>query len=211
MLNDFGVDMEKDHIDYNEFLSNGTVLRIKKHTLNSTAVPFLPWKNQLVRPPPQRSAHINVLWEQHVKWYQKRKEHAVLWLLKRAVQAQNYNKRQVKVRDYLIHRGRQALAWSDLHLRGKVQLRHFSKQVKDAQGLQKMVIRAKKHMTKQLQAHRGLCRMVKHDVIQRLIASHDQRNYNKIYYLGFKNKIAFEYLLEVSSQPVAKRRVAPTL
>ena len=202
MLNDFGVDMTKDHIDYNEFLSTGTVLRIKKHTLNSTAVPFSPWKNQLVRPPPERSAHINVMWEKHVKWYQKRKEHAVLWLLKRAVAAQSYNKRQVKVRDFLIHRGRQALAWSELQLKAKIQLQHFTKQMRDAKDLRRLVNKARKHGVKQLMAHRGLCRMVRHDVIQRLIASHDQRNYNKIYYLGYKNKIAFEYLLEVGRHSV---------
>ncbi|GMI11988.1 hypothetical protein TrLO_g5766 [Triparma laevis f. longispina] len=202
MLNDFGVDMSKDHIDYNEFLSTGTVLRVKKHTLNSTAVPFTPWKNQLVRPPPERSAHINVMWEKHVKWYQKRKEHAVLWLLKRAVAAQSYNKRQVKVRDFLIHQGKQALAWSELQLNAKIQLQHFTKQMRDAKDLRQLVTKARKHGIKQLQAHRGLKRMVRHDVIARLIASHDQRNYNKIYYLGFKNKIAFEYLLEVGRHSV---------
>ena len=194
MLRDFGVDIERDHIDYEEFCASGQILRIIKHPPLSNTVPFAPWLDQISRPAPDRSAHVSVTWEQHVKWYQKRREHALLWLMKRALKAQKHIRVQRKVAASLAHKARQAL----IHLSFKDHMAeimpHFKKRVVAFRELRSLVAHARRHKEKQLLAFRGLIKFTQVDDVKTLITRFDRRNYNMVYYLGFRRKIAYDWL-----------------
>ena len=202
MMNDFGVDQKQDYIDYLEFCSSGNIMRIKKYAKNPAKVPFQPWVAQLSRPPPLRSGHIQVTWEKHVKWYQKRREHAAIWLIKRAVEAAKWDLVQRENQKALKHKGKQAVAICYLLDLAKPKKKHFKKQIRDAKDLQRMVSKARKHKLRQQHAHKGLKMMVRKDVVEKIMRNFQQRNYNKIYYLGYKNQVAFEYLLAIGKHSV---------
>jgi len=202
MMDDFKVDKKKDYIDYLEFCSSGNVLRVKKYASNPAKVPFQPWVAQISRPPPLRSGHIQVTWEKHVKWYQKRREHAGIWLVKRAVEAVKWDLAQRENCRVLMHKGKQAVAICHLLDMAKPQKKHFKKQIRDAKDLRRIVTKARKHKLRQEYAHKGLKMMVRKDVVEKIMRSFQQRNYNKIYYLGYKNAVAFEYLLAIGKHSV---------
>ena len=210
LMKDFEVKMEEDHIDYEEFCSTGNILRIRKHArLSSNSVPFGPWTHQTSRPTPDRSPHIAVTWEKHVKWYQKRKEHAVLWLMKRSILAQKHNRVQRKVRQVLQHRGTQALCGMWLQAHAKEQMPHFELRVKAAKKLEEICKKASALKKRQAQAHESLKSFVKEDVVKKLMEKFEQRNYNVIYYMAYKKKMAFEYVRE-RTQRAKRERSEPT-
>ena len=202
MMDDFGVDQKQDYIDYLEFCSSGNVLRIRKYAKNPAKVPFQPWVAQLMRPPPLRSGHIQITWENHVKWYQKRREHAAIWLIKRAVEAAKWDLAKRENQKVLRHKGNQALAICYLLDLVKPKKKHFKKQILDAKDLQRMVRKARKHKLRQQHAHQGLKMMVRKDFVEKIMRNSQQRNYNKIYYLGYKNQVAFEFLLAVGKHSI---------
>ena len=204
LMSDFGVEMDADHIDYEEFVSTGNILRVKKHArLAPNSVPFGPWTAQTSRPTPERSPHIAVTWQKHVKWYQKRREHAVLWLMKRAVVAQKHLRVQRKVGKLLQHRGRQAEAVLRLQEQAKEAMTHFELRVKAAMKLRERCRKAAKFKKRQEMAHASLKAFVRHENVAKLIAKFEQRNYNSVYYLAYKRKIAFEFLLAAGRHSVA--------
>ena len=194
MLKDFHVEMGSDNIDYEEFCSSGNVLRIRKHTKVSTAVPYQPWLAQIARPAPQRGAHVAITWEKHVRWYQRRREHSMVWLVKRAVEAQRQQRVQRKVMASLVHTGKQASIYMGFRDQAEEAMLHFKERVHASDALKMLAEAARRHKANQLQAHETLKMFVKHDSVQKLLAKLEQSNYNNLYYLFYRKKIAFEYL-----------------
>ena len=79
---------------------------------------------------------------------------------------------------------------------------HFKARAIASKELRAVVAKARKHKANQLQAHECLKKIVKCDNVALLITRFDRRNYNVVYFLGYRRKIAFEWLNSVGRASV---------
>lgn len=162
----------QDMIDYNEFIISGKVLLItqsqhsillerknlngqvyKKNkdlnikmsedegTPNSTAV----WLNRQKQYTGESSTYT---WKNHLKWYQKRKAEALIWLIRRATRSFEHEKRLKRDYEFLLVKSKQAQALSDLLELGRGALQTQDKRMRAKCNLISRVIHARKYCQK---------------------------------------------------------------
>ena len=198
LLEDFGVENERAEIDYAEFASTGQIIMIKKPLNDSTGVPFTPWKNQILRPPPERSAHIEQTWENHVKWFNKRREHSIIWLVKRAVRAEKHIRKQRKCKRMLEVSAKKAIAALELADMGKAAFPNLKKMVVASRWLITKSKKARRHKLRQLEAHACLVQFVDFESTKKRLEKLNQRNYSQIYFLDSRKLITFKSLARIA-------------
>ena len=114
-------------------------------------IPYTPWVHQIMRPPPERSGHIEQTWENHVKWYNKRREHAMIWLMKRAIAAHKHIQTQRRSKKILLIAGKKAKTYLELAQMAVDAFPNFKHRVLASRQLIIMSKKARRHKKKQVE------------------------------------------------------------
>lgn len=95
-------------------------------------------------------------WKNHIKWYQQRQSAALIWLIRRAVRALDYEKILLAAQRFLLITRKQALALNDLLDYGRAAMVAQDKRQISKIHLLKRCIHARKYLIKQLNAFQYL-------------------------------------------------------
>ncbi len=163
-------------LDYQEFIISGKVLLLtraqhahalkqkralqlqaKRGELDGTSEPQQPstmaWLKRQKEVIGEESTYT---WKNHIKWYQQRQGAALIWLIRRAVRALDYEKILLAAQRFLLITRKQALALNDLLDYGRAAMVAQEKRQIAKVHLLKRCIHARKYLIKQLNAFQYL-------------------------------------------------------
>lgn len=159
-----------DLVDYNEFIISGKVLILTKAQRqealeNKSRLKSLPkgareafaYRNEtasastmvwLKRQKEYVGQESTYTWKNHLKWYQRRKAQALIWLVRRATRSLKHEVILEEARRFLKVKAKQAKAWSELIEIGRASLRTQSKGALAKRRLMKRAMHARRFMIK---------------------------------------------------------------
>lgn len=165
-----------DLVDYNEFIISGKVLILTKaqrqqaledrsrlRNLPKGAKEAFEYRNEssstmvwLKRQKEYVGQNSTYTWKNHLKWYQRRKAQALIWLVRRATRSLKHEVVLDEARRFLALKAKHAIAWSELIEIGRASLRTQSKGAMAKRRLMKRAMHARRFMIKLTEAQEYL-------------------------------------------------------